>query len=151
MEGHQHLRCQPLESIVSLTPIVFLSVLLDAYPFVIRTAQVLQLFFQDQIHLRLSAFFLLLMRTVTILFPDGRTIMSGSSYSTCTGIYQFLPGDICLVDPPNKQKLKHRGRLCKLTATYNKNSKVRVNFIDDTGGFGYVDIGDLVPNPHSEG
>jgi hypothetical protein len=90
------------------------------------------------------------MRTVTIYLPDGEIGGSTRLGATTKERYTFRPGDICIVDPPNKKKLKHRGRLCRLTETCNKYAKVRVNFIDEIGGYGYVDAVDLIPGSYPQ-
>lgn len=86
-------------------------------------------------------------RKVIIYFSDGTVCRAGASYSTVTGHYIFYPGNLCLIDSPNVQKLKQFCRLCQLTGVYKKESgKVEVLFCD-TQRFWYVDPTDLVPAP----
>lgn len=92
-------------------------------------------------------------RNVTVQFLDGSSIQAGASTQNSPGEFTFYPDDVCKVDPPNPRKIKHRGRICRLTGSYrsyrdiaNKPSalKIGVKFLD-TGQFGYVDAADLIP------
>ncbi len=88
-------------------------------------------------------------RKVIIYFSDGTVCRARASYSTVTGHYIFYPGNFCLVDPPNFQKLKQLCRLCQITGAYKPDSgKVEV-FFCDTQSFWYVEPTDLVPAPCS--
>jgi hypothetical protein len=90
---------------------------------------------------------------VTIHFNDGTIAAEGSGRRGSKGPeYIFSGDDICKVDPPNKNKKKHRGRICRLTGTYRMYGhtvKAGAIFLD-TGRFGYVDAGDLIPAPPEE-
>lgn len=90
------------------------------------------------------------MRFVKVNCSDGSIFSGGCSYSTATGNYEFNPGDICKIEPPNIKKLKHRNRRCQLTGEYNAEyGTVKVKFLD-SGRFGFIQPMDLVPDQLAE-
>lgn len=82
-------------------------------------------------------------RYVTVTFSNGSRVSSGYSISTSTGEYSFSPGDRVKVFPANTRKKKHRDRIGVLTERISKNGNVYINF--DDGGYGAVDVVDLIP------
>lgn len=82
-------------------------------------------------------------RHVTVTFLDGSVISGGYRSLTAKGEYSFSPGDRVKVFPVNTRKKKHRDRIGILTERISKNGNVYINF--DDGGYGAVDVVDLIP------
>ena len=58
--------------------------------------------------------------------------------------YRFYSKDLCIVEPLNPKKKRHRGRAGQLTDKMNACGRVGIRFLD-TWTIGYVDAVDLVP------
>jgi|GEM_PF-5080455 len=94
------------------------------------------------------------MGMVKVYLDDGTLVGAGQrTRKNPREGYSFSSGDVCKVEPTNALKKKHRGRICRLTGTYREYGpgtiKIGAIFLD-TGKFGYVDVGDLIPAPPDE-
>lgn len=82
-------------------------------------------------------------KQVKVYLYDDKSISGG--YIGGNGkSYKFYPKDLCIVEPVNSQKKKHRGRAGQLTGKMNASGKVGIRFLD-TWTIGYVEPVDLVP------
>ncbi len=82
-------------------------------------------------------------RHVTVYLYD-ESLVSGGRKGTASEHYKFYPKDLCIVEPVNPLKKKHRGRAGQLTGKMNTSGKIGIRFLD-TWTIGYVDAMDLVP------
>ena len=82
-------------------------------------------------------------RAVKVHLYDKKSVSGGYGVSNDT-TYKFYPKDLCIVEPVNSQKKKHRGRARQLTGKMNASGKVGIRFLD-TWTIGYVEPVDLVP------
>ena len=78
------------------------------------------------------------------VYLDNEGFIEGGYMGDNGKFYKFYPGDLCVVEPVNPSKKKHRGRTGHLIGKVNVRGKVGIRFVD-TGRVGYVDVVDLVP------
>ncbi len=82
-------------------------------------------------------------RHVKVHLYDESTVSAGRK-NTASERYKFYPKDLCIVEPDNPLKKKHRGRAGQLTGKMNASGKIGIRFLD-TWTIGYVDARDLIP------
>jgi hypothetical protein len=87
-------------------------------------------------------------RTVTVNLLDGRVVNGGYMNSQLDEKFNIHPGDVCIIQPVNTKKKKHRDRQCIVTGK-SRGHLVQVKFTDDNK-HGYLDdVTDLVPVSHA--
>lgn len=76
-----------------------------------------------------------------VYFSDGS--QAGGGY-VGTKVYEIRQNNICVIEPdnPRNKARGHRGRICKFTGKYRNTQYTllaHVEFLDEKGGYGYID------------
>ncbi|MTJ15364.1 M20 family metallopeptidase [Anabaena sp. UHCC 0187] len=84
----------------------------------------------------------------TVYFSNGSQV-SGGRYTSED--YEIRANDICVIEPsnPRNKARGHRGRICKFTGKSRSTQNgllAHVEFLDEKGGYGYVNPCDLKPH-----